>query len=272
MTLADHWPRFRTEKGGPILDWKRFELAAFHYEPVLNLTPARFTHQTVDKQTAKLAKRLSPGTIRRDLACLRVFATWLVREGVLPSVPLWSVPPAPPPRTRFLTTVEMKAILAVDAPAWFTLATRLAMASGQRINAVLGLRWEQVSHGLLDFAAGAAARQKRRGVIPILPDVQALLDAVTDRGEYVIGGRRRIHYHIYLHQWRKVCAAAGVDGASPHSIRHGVATALISAGVPMLEVSQMLGHSSIAITQKVYVKFDPTYTKNAASRMAAMLS
>ena len=195
MTLAEHWPRFRTEKGGPILDWKRFELAAFHYEPVLNLTPA-----------------------------------------------------------------------------WFTLATRLAMASGQRINAVLGLRWEQVSHGLLDFAAGAAARQKRRGVIPILPDVQALLDAVTDRGEYVIGGRRRIHYHIYLHQWRKVCAAAGVDGASPHSIRHGVATALISAGVPMLEVSQMLGHSSIAITQKVYVKFDPTYTKNAASRMAAMLS
>ena len=80
MTLADHWPRFRKEKGGPILDWKRFELAAFHYEPVLHLTPARFTHQAVDKQTAKLAKRLSPGTLRRDLACLRVFATWLARD------------------------------------------------------------------------------------------------------------------------------------------------------------------------------------------------
>jgi integrase len=33
----------------------------------------------------------------------------------------------------------------------------------------------------------------------------------------------------------------------------------------------MLGHSNVAITQKVYVKYDPDYTRNAAERMAGLL-
>lgn len=270
MTLTDHWARFRSAKAGPILDWKRFELAATHYDRVMSLTPQRWTHQATDAQTKRLSRRISAGTIRRDLACLRVFATWLVREGLMPSIPMWTVPPAPPPRTRYLTPAEMRSLLAVDAPEWFRVATRLAMASGQRIDAVLGLRWSQVANGILDFAVGAAPRQKRRGVIPILPDVQEMLDGLDRSGEFVVGGAR-VHYQTYLSVWRRVCESAGVEDATPHSIRHGVATALISAGVPLLEVSRMLGHSSVAITQKVYVKFDPDYTRGAASRMEALL-
>jgi integrase len=264
-TLAHHWTRFRSERAGPILDWKRFELAATHYEPLMRLTPAKWTHQETDRVTQKLD--LSPGTIRRDLACLRVFATWLVRAGHLPAIPLWEVPAAPPPRSRFLSPEEMRAILAVPAPWWFDAATRLAMASGQRIDAVLTLRWDQIRNGIVDFTLGAGPRQKRRGVIPVIPAISEVLARCPRNSDHVIG----VRYHVYLAEWRRVCKVAGVVGATPHCIRHGVATALISSGVPLIEVSRMLGHSNVAITQRVYVKYDPEYTRNATERMAGLL-
>ena len=54
-------------------------------------------------------------------------------------------------------------------------------------------------------------------------------------------------------------------------MRHSVATNLIAAGVPVLEVSKLLGHSNSQITERVYMKFAPSYTRNASDAMAAML-
>ena len=57
----------------------------------------------------------------------------------------------------------------------------------------------------------------------------------------------------------------------PHSMRHSVASNLVSAGVPILEVSRLLGHSSTAITERVYMKLAPDFTRNASNAMAEML-
>lgn len=51
---------------------------------------------------------------------------------------------------------------------------------------------------------------------------------------------------------RKSCCNAGLASGGPHAARHFFATQLLLAGVPIIKVSALLGHSSISTTQRHY--------------------
>jgi site-specific recombinase XerD len=59
--------------------------------------------------------------------------------------------------------------------------------------------------------------------------------------------------------WRRKLAvvfkAAKVEGGHPHRFRHAFAVELLKNGVPMEEVSILLGHSSVRITEKHYASW-----------------
>jgi integrase len=50
----------------------------------------------------------------------------------------------------------------------------------------------------------------------------------------------------------KATDSAGMGKWSPHEFRHTAASLMIACGVPLKQVSEALGHSSIAITADVY--------------------
>lgn len=62
----------------------------------------------------------------------------------------------------------------------------------------------------------------------------------------------------------RIAKAAGVDGLSPHKLRHHFATRLLRAGADLMSVSQLLGHESIETTQ-VYLNLDLTDLKRAVA-------
>ena len=47
-------------------------------------------------------------------------------------------------------------------------------------------------------------------------------------------------------------AAAGIEHANFHSLRHTFATRAIEAGVPVKALSDILGHSQVQITMDLY--------------------
>ena len=47
-------------------------------------------------------------------------------------------------------------------------------------------------------------------------------------------------------------AAAGLDGLTPHGLRHTAASLAVSAGANVKHVQRMLGHASAAMTLDVY--------------------
>jgi integrase len=56
-----------------------------------------------------------------------------------------------------------------------------------------------------------------------------------------------------------------------HGLRHTWATLALTSGVPLKVVSDMLGHSSIAITADVCSHVTETMAADAATKVAALL-
>jgi integrase len=51
-------------------------------------------------------------------------------------------------------------------------------------------------------------------------------------------------------QWARAVAAAEVEDATPHALRHTYASRLVTAGVSLARVQKLLGHSSIVTTER----------------------
>jgi hypothetical protein len=67
-------------------------------------------------------------------------------------------------------------------------------------------------------------------------------------------------------------ARAGLPDAGLHTLRHSAASAMLSHGVPLKVVSEILGHSSIAITGDVYGHVSPDVSRDAVATLGAVLS
>lgn len=73
------------------------------------------------------------------------------------------------------------------------------------------------------------------------------------------------------YELRRFLKAAGLKPLKYHGLRHSCATLLLTAGVPLFDVSRILGHASIDITADVYGHFVPEMAAGAAAHMDGLL-
>jgi len=60
---------------------------------------------------------------------------------------------------------------------------------------------------------------------------------------------------------------AGLPDVRFHDLRHSVATILFAAGVDLKVISELLGHSSIAVTSDVYAHLLPDMQRTVVNKM-----
>jgi integrase len=73
--------------------------------------------------------------------------------------------------------------------------------------------------------------------------------------------------------FRRIVAAAGLDPQTwtPRELRHSFVSLLSSSGVPIEEISHLVGHSSTVVTEKVYRKeLRPVLTRRSAGDECAL--
>lgn len=174
----------------------------------------------------------------------------------------------------------------------------VAASTGLRLGELLGLRWEAVdlATGTLNvrqslarartggWELSAPKSDKSRRMIPLPGTARAALaeqrqrqerarlaagDAWQDRLGLVFTDSvgRPLDPHRVSSAFQRDREAAGVPRIRFHDLRHSAATLLLAQGVPLLIVSQLLGHSGIAITERHYAGLLPDLHREAAAAM-----
>lgn len=224
---------------------------------------------------------LAPATINREFAVLRAALRFAMDKGLIRTAPAVQKRPGAARRVSWLRPEEIKTLLAEaqrhPGCAAFVLLTLL---TGQRLQAVLSLRWAQIDRvqnviWFSDHDLSHGDRRKGRGNVPISPELAEVLDRLREgnTSPYVLTNRYGCRYRdINREHWAEIVAAAGLSGLVPHDLRHTVATNLIREQVPLIEISRLLGHASTKITEEIYVNHEPGLLVSATARLGQLVT
>lgn len=211
-------------------------------------------------------------TIARHAAAARTFSAWAARQGLLdgdPAARLASpkvaneVPTvlSPGDAARLLDAAR-EAAAGPEAPATVVrdwAAFELTYAAGLRISEVTGLDLRSIESATRTVRVRGKGDKER--VVPYgIPAERALaawlgrrdeLATSSSGGALFLGARGgRLDPRTLRGALHRLAARAGVKDLAPHGLRHSAATHLLEGGSDLRTVQEMLGHTSLATTQR----------------------
>jgi integrase len=266
-TVAQLWEAYLDEKAGrsvaesmaytgkSILPWFGAFLPA-------QITPADCRAYIADRRSAGR----QDGTIWSQLGHLRNVLSWAVKHGLIERAPYIERPPQPAPKDRWLSHEEVERLLEADSEPHIRLAILLMLTTAARLAAALELTWDRVDldRGWLDLRTGEGLR-KGRAVVPINATLHEALIAAKEAAlsDFVIEWAGRPVRSI-KRGFARTVQDAGLEGVTPHVLRHTAAVHMAAAGVSMSKIAQYLGHSSTEVTERVYARYAPDHLRDAA--------
>jgi integrase len=216
-------------------------------------------------ETARRTEGVSAGTIRRDLACLSSILTsatdweW-IDDGSNP-VPSYLRRRAKrglkeaPPLTRYLTEAEEGRLLDHATPV-VRAGITLAIDTGLRRDELFGLRWWQVDLARGTIATTTRTKSGRARRVP-LPDRSAQILAQLPRSissDFVFVNPDTGTRYLQLNKgFKAAMRRAGITQLRWHDLRRTAGCRWLQRdGKSMEEVSILLGHSSVLVTEARY--------------------
>jgi integrase len=268
-TIAELWELYRHEKKGR----RVAEAMAFEWRKMAPffgaLRPEQVTIDLCRAYTdARRAVGKHDGTIWTELGHLRTVFLWAAERKLIAHAPPVERPPKPRSKERWLTHAEIERLLAVPKAHHIQLAILLMLSTAGRIGAILELTWDRVDFdgGKINLRTTETGPRKGRAVVPMNDGLRAALSqakklALTDSVVEWAGKEVK----SIKTGFRAACKAAKLEDVSPHTLRHTAAVHLVANGVPMQKVSQYLGHSSTAVTERVYGRYAPDHLREEAA-------
>jgi integrase len=226
----------------------------------------RWRGTTVHSQRRGL---ISPASLAKDSAHLRSIWTWLAKkrwkksDGELLEFPDYARPRVPKPRPVAYTVEELQALIEaarhrkglvgdVPAPWYWITKIRAMFETGERIGAVMQLRWGEVDLERRTLTFLAATRKGHRETITRaisadLAEMMALQKRPADRLVWPwLENRKMLSCYASL---KVLCRLANVPYHPFHSIRKSTASYLKKAGK---SAKAQLGHASEEMAETHY--------------------
>jgi len=232
------------------------------------------TQSKKDKAAGKSPKirKVSDGTIRRELTTLSAALHHAERAKRLAKAPTVWMPEAGAGKDRWLTRQEAAQLLRKarkdpQARKHLPRFILLALYTGGRKGALLDLKWV----GQVDFIGnkidfnppGRKQTKKKRPVVPMTDKLAGHLRRWqrTSDSAYVIslGGER---VGSIKTSFSAAARFAGLKAVTPNTLRHTCGTWQAQAGVDLWKVAGWLGHSHTRTTQ-LYAHHHPDFMKEA---------
>lgn len=287
-----------------------YVIAATEGEPAeLARAPlAELKHTTIEaalyallRMKAKRREHLSEKTVREVASVLSVALDKAFRLEKIPVNPMLRVELPKMERTeaRALTQSEMERLRAACRGDWTLTFVDIGLATGARRGELLALEWTDIdwmnsaltiSKSLEQTAAGLRVKppkSERPRKFRLGPTAIASLRFLQDqqqeyrrlygadyKGELVFCQPDGSHHwpHLISQTIVRRMERAGIKDASLHTLRHTLASHLLSNGVPITVVSKMLGHADANVTLRIYSHMLPSDDGRAADTWEKVVS
>lgn len=214
-------------------------------------------------------KDYADSSLCRLLIALKVFFRFLKKEGLLAVDPMarldapksWQLIP------EVLTVEEVAALLAAPEELRDRAILAVLYASGLRVSEVCGLD----VHSIDDEAVRVMGKGGKERVVPIAKRAVDAVDAYliqVPRDEaaqalFLTKAGKRIDRQYVWKMIKRYALKAGIaKPISPHTLRHSFATHLLENGADLRVIQEMLGHASIATTDR-YTHISQRHLKDA---------
>ena len=246
------------------------------------------------------SKKYALRTVAYARSVLRIALRQAKRDGIVtrnvadrefvdpPSVPKAEIEP--------LDIKDARLLLATLAGKPRETLISMILALGLRIGEALGLQWKDVDFEAktLRVMRGLQQQGKELKFVPVKTERSRRLLLIPDGLLSLLKNHRRMqrerqirigelwqdHDLVFpsnlgtplssrnvLRAFHQALDAAGLTKRGLHALRHSAATILVTQGVPLEVVADMLGHSSIRVTADVYSHFVLSRQEQAAAVM-----
>lgn len=240
------------------------------------IVESREALQKEDVQRGKKFIKRKNATINRYICVLRVVLNRAVSEWEwLQHNPIRDLSDLKEPkgRNRYLTDDERKALLAAcknSENKYLYSIVVLAISSGARKNEINCIKWEDVnlSHKIIVLTK---TKNKETRVIHLhgeaLAEIQRLHSEKSKNQKYVFPASENPDQPIYFRRaWNTAVRRAKIGDFRFHDLRHTAASYLAMNGANMKDIAEILGHKSLAMTNR-YAHLSVTHTSKVVERM-----
>ena len=225
-----------------------------------NYFKGKFLHEITTKMVERYINMrlqyVKPATINREIAFLkglyRKFNEWqYLKFNPMKEIRFLKEPPG---RVRYLEEDELKRLFSAleNFPLHFKAIVLLALYTGLRKGEILSLKWGDIDFNN-EIITVTQTKNNERRVIPLNHQVIKILKKlpIDLRSRYVFVNPHTGKPFVDVNrQWYKLLKIAGIEDFRFHDLRHTFASYLAMSGESPLVIKELLGHKSLAMTQK----------------------
>jgi integrase len=224
------------------------------------LHAARTKLQTTGRGRSRLQKGRKASTCNRHLAALRSAWSWARASGVIPLdlivFPQRLFLKEPDGRVRFLSDDELARLQAAAKPdPVMYAAIMVAVGTGLRRGEILRLVWKDIDFAASILTVNVSKNGKKRQVHLTASTVDALkalrqLPVVSTTHVFMQEHGVALNRNPFERRWRAIREAAHLEDFRFHDCRHSCASILAQSGASLWQISEQLGHKSLAMSAR----------------------
>jgi integrase len=225
---------------------KRYKVSGKRLQAFLGpLKLSEMSTAHVERFKSERSGECSNAAVNRDVACLRTFRNWCLRIGYSVGQCVFTLLPEGPGNMRIVSHQE-QLMYTEHAQAPLGDIATIVVETGMRPGEVYAMQGEHINLNGRYVCIPSGKTAFARRTIPLTDAAYAVLGRLWKPGRLFEG---KAIEQITIRAHKKLCERLGFDFRL-YEFRHTYGTRMAMAGVDLMTLRELMGHSSITITQR----------------------
>lgn len=252
--------------------WARDEITLKHLKSFFKeKLLSKITPKDIEDYKRERLEKVKPPTINRELAILKFMFNLARRWKYTDENPVKEVKFFQERQLAIRTLNKEEAVMLIKAASeHLKPIIILALNTGMRRGELINLKWNDIdfdNHFIYIKETKTGMTRK----IPMSPLAEKTLKNIERKCEFVFKSPRTKSGLKHIRTaWYNTCERAGIEDFRFHDLRHTAATWMVAAGIDLVTVKEILGHTNIKTTMR-YAHPTPGNKRRAVNALAAIL-